>query len=87
MLHGFRDGAGEIGHTTVDPAGTQCTCGNYGCLEAMVSGRALVSQARQLYKMNVNFSHDAAVDVDSLTLEDVFRLSEEGDEVCLHEAF
>jgi N-acetylglucosamine repressor len=84
VLHGFRDGAGEIGHTTVDPAGVQCTCGNYGCLEALVSGKALVSQAKQLYKMNVDFSRSASVDADTLTLEDVFRLSSEGDEVCLH---
>jgi len=84
VLHGFCDGAGEIGHTTVDPAGIQCTCGNYGCLEAMVSGKALVNRARQLYKMNVNGHVSAGFDAESLKLADIFRLSEQGDEVCLH---
>lgn len=83
VLHGFCDGAGEIGHTTVDPAGIQCTCGNYGCLEAMVSGKALVSRAQQLYKLNVNCGATPGFDVESLKLEDIFRLSAAGDEVCM----
>lgn len=83
VLHGFRDGAGEIGHTTVDPAGPKCMCGNYGCLEAMVAGSALVRQAQQLYKMNISAAARIP-DVESLTLEDVFRLSQDGDDVCLH---
>lgn len=84
VLHGFCDGAGEIGHTTVDPAGPRCICGSYGCLETMVSGAAMVQRAKQLYKMNLDFDAQARRDVESLTLEDVFRRSEEGDEVCHH---
>ena len=84
VFHGFQDGAGEIGHTTVDPAGPQCICGSYGCLETMVSGAALVQRAKQLYKMNFNFARKQEPDVETLTLEDVFRLSQAGDEVCLH---
>lgn len=84
VFHGFRDGAGEIGHTTVDPSGPQCTCGSYGCLEAMVSGAALVRQAQQLYKLNLNFAADCDLDVEALSLEELFSRSEAGDEVCLH---
>jgi glucokinase len=34
--------AGEIGHMTVDPNGPRCSCGNRGCLEALVSTRAIL---------------------------------------------
>lgn len=40
---GVSDSAGEIGHTTIDIAGPQCSCGNYGCFEALASEKALVS--------------------------------------------
>lgn len=35
--------AGEIGHITVDPDGPPCTCGNRGCLEALVSIPAILT--------------------------------------------
>lgn len=33
--------AGEVGHTTVDPAGPACACGRVGCLEAIASAAAI----------------------------------------------
>lgn len=39
--------AGLIGHTTVVPDGRRCLCGNQGCLEEYVSGRALLRYARE----------------------------------------
>ncbi len=84
VLHGFRDGAGEIGHVTVDPAGPRCICGSFGCLETMVSGSALVQRAQQLYKLHLDGGAAALENVEDLTLEDVFRRSEQGDTVCEH---
>jgi predicted NBD/HSP70 family sugar kinase len=46
IYHGFRGGAGEFGHVTVDVDGPLCTCGKHGCLEALVADPALVAQAR-----------------------------------------
>jgi len=40
--HGW---AGEIGHTLVDPAGPQCTCGARGCLEQYAGRDALLAAA------------------------------------------
>ena len=39
--------AGEIGHTSVDPAGRFCYCGNRGCLETVAAGPALVDGLRR----------------------------------------
>jgi predicted NBD/HSP70 family sugar kinase len=40
--HGF---GGELGHTTVDPSGERCACGNQGCLETRVALGALLHAA------------------------------------------
>jgi predicted NBD/HSP70 family sugar kinase len=40
--HGF---GGELGHTTVDPEGELCACGNRGCLETRVALGALLRAA------------------------------------------
>jgi glucokinase len=39
--------AGEIGHTTVDPDGPPCGCGNRGCLDRMASASAIAADAGQ----------------------------------------
>ncbi len=38
--------AGEFGHITVDATGPLCSCGNRGCVEAMISASALIRRAR-----------------------------------------
>ena len=40
--------AGEIGHTTLDPNGPLCLCGNRGCVERYASGPFMAEDARQL---------------------------------------
>jgi predicted NBD/HSP70 family sugar kinase len=46
VLRGSTGGAGEIGHTPVVEGGPVCTCGNTGCLEAVIGEAALVREAR-----------------------------------------
>lgn len=43
LRRGEHGAAGEIGHVPVDPAGSQCGCGQRGCLETIASGRALAN--------------------------------------------
>lgn len=47
LYRGAAGGAGEIGHLPVDPAGPRCSCGNRGCLEALVGEAALVTAAAE----------------------------------------
>ena len=47
VLRGSTGGAGEIGHTPVLEAGPVCSCGNTGCLEAVIGEAALVRTARE----------------------------------------
>jgi len=43
ILHGATGAAGHLGHTTINPQGGLCICGNYGCLETHFSSRAIES--------------------------------------------
>lgn len=54
VLYGASAGAGEIGHTIVDPNGPICdTCGNRGCLDAVASENAIRKQCRQLMSAGI----------------------------------
>ncbi len=48
LYRGMDNAVGEIGHTTVNPAGSRCNCGNIGCLELYVTGPAFIKKARKL---------------------------------------
>jgi glucokinase len=45
ILRGAADVAGHLGHITADPDGPPCLCGNFGCLEAIFSARAIEADA------------------------------------------
>ncbi len=47
VLRGANGGVGEIGHAPVLVDGPLCTCGNSGCLEALIGEGALVRTARE----------------------------------------
>jgi predicted NBD/HSP70 family sugar kinase len=49
--HGF---AGEIGHMTVLPNGTRCSCGNQGCAETLFSLWALLESYQKETKQNIS---------------------------------
>lgn len=78
VVHGFEDGAGDIGHSLVDINGPLCACGQYGCLERVACGDALVNKAKARLKSMNNVKLPVPCDVENLTLEDVFRFSNMG---------
>jgi len=81
VLHGFCDGAGEIGHTTVDILGPKCTCGNFGCLEAMVSEEAILSRARKAYRLEATLDSEKD-EKEPSCIEDVFTRASLEDPIC-----
>ncbi len=44
LFEGDGFGAGEIGHTVVDPEGAVCRCGRRGCLETVASARSVLDR-------------------------------------------
>lgn len=53
LVRGARNGAGEIGHLAVDPAGELCDCGQRGCLETVLGGAYL---ARRLGALGLDLA-------------------------------
>jgi glucokinase len=46
VYRGAHDGAGEIGHMSIDPEGLPCPCGSRGCFELYASGTAMLRTMR-----------------------------------------
>jgi len=53
IYHGRGDGAGEVGHVSINSEGERCPCGNYGCLELYASGTAILSKLKNDFKRGV----------------------------------
>jgi predicted NBD/HSP70 family sugar kinase len=59
--------AGEIGHTTIDPTGPTCRCGNQGCLEGLVGIPAIIKEAEQrLRKDRPDWVSNSPITIDSV---------------------
>ncbi|HLX82694.1 MAG TPA: ROK family protein [Terriglobales bacterium] len=73
--------AGEFGHTTVEPDGYQCGCGNRGCLEAYASATAIVRQAKEAITKNGSSAlADAANSDPEFSAKSIYNLAIQGDE-------
>jgi len=82
LVVGSHNGAAEIGHMVLDPAGPLCTCGAVGCLEAWAGSVAIVKQARLMARVEMKDTELAllvAEKGDSLTTRDLCILAENGD--------
>jgi glucokinase len=45
LVLGATEGAGEIGHTIVEPDGPECCCGGRGCLEVLAAKHPIINRA------------------------------------------
>lgn len=76
--------AGEIGHTTVLVEGPLCDCGNYGCLEALASTKALVKRAQRSLKEGIDSQIlTLAGSPDQVEPEHIFTAAEQQDPLAL----
>ncbi|QXC40356.1 ROK family protein [Aeromonas sp. FDAARGOS 1410] len=50
IYRGALFGSGQIGHTIINPDGSACACGRYGCLETVASLSAIKKRARVFLK-------------------------------------
>ncbi len=70
--------AGEIGHTRIIPESKEvCHCGGRGCFENVVSYEKIIDRAKELYKA------DNSQNIDSITICDIFRGSNNGDPIAM----
>jgi predicted NBD/HSP70 family sugar kinase len=70
LYRGASGNAGEYGHIIIDSDGPQCHCGNQGCWETLASQNYLINLSRKIKGKE-------------LTLEEIYRSGEEGDQEIL----
>jgi len=77
--------SGEVGHLMVDPAGRQCTCGNYGCLESVSSGTAITEIMQEKLRSGGISKVVELVNnrVEDLTVIDIVDAADLGDELSI----
>jgi glucokinase len=81
IWHGMNGMAGEFGHTTVEPEGHPCGCGNRGCLEQYASATAVVRMAREAIAKNAACALARAAHSDAeFSAKSIFNLAIQGDE-------
>jgi N-acetylglucosamine repressor len=73
LYHGARGGAGEFGHTVVDPDGELCDCGKRGCLETVIADPWLIRQAKEIYNQK-------SIPLKVSDVKDLIALAKEGEE-------
>ncbi len=82
IYRGVLGTAGEIGHITVAEGGPPCTCGNYGCLEAMAGGRAIAQRAELAVRAGQRTSLAQVAGSGPLTTQAVAQAALAGDPVA-----
>lgn len=81
IWRGMNGMAGEFGHTTVEPEGQKCGCGNRGCLEQYASATAVVRMARETIAENSSCALARASHSDAeFSAKSIFNLALQGDE-------
>jgi N-acetylglucosamine repressor len=79
--YGDNYGAGEIGHVVVIQDGERCRCGNFGCLETLVSSRAIAKRAKSIARGNPESILNRFISsLDEIDTEVILRAYQAGDE-------
>jgi N-acetylglucosamine repressor len=84
LYRGTKESAGEIGHTVIDEFGPACRCGNFGCLEALASAKAIRDHAVAALEKGIESILTTIVDNDysKITAETVYLAATKGDKLC-----
>jgi glucokinase len=81
VWHGMNGMAGEFGHTTVEPEGHPCGCGNRGCVEQYASATAIVRMARETIAQDPDSPLARASHTDAeFSAKSIYNLAIQGDE-------
>lgn len=75
--------AGEVGHITIDTEGSECLCGNTGCLETIASAPNIVRRANERLNRDSTSSLSRLAMNKNFTADDMAREAMEGDDFAL----
>jgi glucokinase len=83
LLNGKHGIAGEVGHTSVNPAGRYCNCGKRGCLETYVSATGIKRTVYKLLADHLEPSELRGISFDNLNTKMITEAAVRGDIVAL----
>lgn len=84
LVYGYSNGAGEIGHVTVQPDGLKCKCGNYGCMEAYASGPNIAKRTKTALKGNTkSILLKMKKNINTITAKDLYYAALKKDKLAL----
>lgn len=86
LLNGHHGIAGEVGHTSVNPAGRYCNCGKRGCLETYVSATGIKRTVYKLLADHLEPSELRGISFENLNTKMITEAALRGD-VVAKEAF
>lgn len=73
--------AGEIGHIAFSYGKERCACGSYGCLETLVTTKAIIRKAQELFRNNRSaYLRKIAPNENSITIEHIIQAANNNDE-------
>jgi len=75
--------AGEVGHITIDTEGSECECGNTGCLETVASAPNIVRRANERLNRDSTSSLSKLAMNKHFTAADMAHEAKEGDDFSL----
>ncbi|MDR0219265.1 MAG: ROK family transcriptional regulator [Enterobacteriaceae bacterium] len=79
ILLNQRGNLGEIGHIQIDTLGERCHCGNFGCLETVVSNPAI--EARVQHQLRQGFPSTLALD--RCNIHEICLAANQGDSLAV----
>jgi len=84
IFQGASGYAGEAGHTTIDPDGPLCRCGNRGCWERLASQQALIERIQKAIQAGQHSSIEdmAKHNLDQITIQLILEAARGGDDVA-----
>jgi len=80
IYRGNNDAAGEFGHTTIVPQGSECHCGNYGCWETIATISKFISKACNGIEKGIQTKLPDYYINGNLTFESIVNAYRDGDE-------
>lgn len=85
LFHGRDFGAGQIGHVAISDNGPLCSCGKYGCLEALSSENAIIETIQKKVKQGYPSSiKEIEGNPEKITIHHILHAAAAGDELTLN---
>lgn len=82
LISGDRGTSGEFGHMHIRPSSELCVCGNYGCLEAIASGWAILRKCRNAIRHGVETGVGGGESTD-ISTADIIDAADRGDKFAM----